>query len=76
MEAPVLLVRSLRNLVSGLLLLFLVMTVVAIVLKVTGSMPWTTLGIWLLLDVAALVVRRILIGVQRRIAPRPAPKVS
>jgi len=72
----VLLVRSLRNLVSGLLLLFLVMTVVAIVLKVTGSMPWTTLGIWLLLDVAALVVRRILIGVQRRIAPRPAPKVS
>ena len=70
-----LLIRSLRNLVSGLLLLFLIMTVVAIVMKFMGDMPWSTLGVWFLLDIAALVVRRILVAIQGRVAPRPAPRV-
>ena len=71
-----LLVRSLRNLVSGLLLLFLIMTVIAIGMKIAGSLSWSTLGIWFLMDVAALAVRRVLIAIQRRMAPRPAPRVS
>lgn len=76
LETLVLLVRALRNLVSGLLVLFLFMTLVAIVMKIRGTMPWSTLGVWFLMDVAALIARRVLNAVLRRGGPRPAPRVS
>ena len=67
--------QFLRRFVGGLLVLFLLLTVVAVVMTIRGTLPWTTLGEWFLLDMATLVIRRLVFAVERWSAPRPGPRV-
>jgi hypothetical protein len=60
--------RVLGRLVGGWLALCVFFTLVAIGLKLFSDLPWTTLGVWLLLDLGLLALRWLLLRLAVRLA--------
>jgi hypothetical protein len=67
--------RVLSRLIGGWLALCVLLTLIAGGLKLFGDLPWSTLGVWLLVDLGLLALRSVLLLVARRLDARAQPRL-
>ena len=67
--------RVLSRLVGGWLALCVLFTLIAVGLKLFDDLPWSTLGVWLLIDLGLLALRSVLLLLARRLDSRAQPRL-